>query len=89
MADVYVSKVTRAGQISIPKALRDALGIEEDYVVIEHLGDTLLLRKIKSIRDETFEYFEKEAKAKGITRDKLEKALSKSKKKLVKELFDA
>lgn len=89
MSDVYVSKVTRAGQISLPKALREALGLEEDYVIIEPLGDALLLRRIKSIGEDTFEYFEKEAKIKGITRNMVEKALTKSKKKLVKELINA
>jgi len=89
MTDVYVSKVTSAGQISIPKALRDSLGLGEDYVVIEHLGDTLLLRKVRSVKEETLAYFESEAKAKGLTREQLEKTLSRSKKKLVKELFDA
>jgi AbrB family looped-hinge helix DNA binding protein len=89
MTDVYVSKVTSAGQISLPKALREALGIEEDYIVIEPFGDALLLRKIKSMKEEIYEYFEKEAKIKGITKEKLEKALKKSSRKILKELYDA
>jgi AbrB family looped-hinge helix DNA binding protein len=88
MADVYVSKVTSAGQISLPKALREALGIEEDYIVIEPIGDALLLRKIKSMKEEIYEYFEKDAKIKGITKEKLEKALKKSSRKILKELYD-
>ena len=88
MTDVYVSKVTAAGQISLPKALRDALGIDEDYIVIEPFGDALILRKVRSMKDEIFGYFEKVAKVKGITKEKLEKALKKSGRKILKELYD-
>ncbi len=88
MADIYVAKVTSAGQISLPKALRDELGIDEDYIVIEPFGDSLILRKIRSIKEEIFEYFDKEAKVKGITKEKLERALKKSGKKILKELYD-
>ena len=88
MADVYVSKVTSAGQISLPKALREILGIEEDYVIIEPFGDALLLRKIKSMKEVIYQYFEKEAEIKGITPEKLEKALKKSGRKILKELYD-
>lgn len=89
MTDIYVSKVTSAGQISLPKALRESLDIEEDYIIIEPFGDALLLRKIKSMKEEIYEYFEKEAKLKGITKEKLEKALRKSARKVLKELYDA
>lgn len=89
MTEIYVSKVTAAGQISLPKSLRDTLGIKEDYVVIEPLGDALLLRRVKSLRDEIFGYFEKEAKEKGITKERLEKAVRKSGAKILKEIYDA
>ena len=89
MGDVYVSKVTAAGQISLPKQLRESLGIKEDYIVIESLGDALILRKITSLREEIFGYFEKEAKKKGITKAKLEKAIKRSGDKLLKELYHA
>jgi AbrB family looped-hinge helix DNA binding protein len=89
MTDIYVSKVTAAGQISIPKALRDLLKIGDDYIVIEKFGDALILRKIKSIKDELYSYFEKEANAKGITKEQMEEELKKSKAKILKELYDA
>lgn len=89
MTGMYVSKVTVAGQISLPKSLRDALGIGEDYIVIEPFGDALILRKVKSLRDEIFGYFEKEAKAKGITKEQLEKAIAESGEKIIRETFNA
>ena len=88
MGEIYVSKVTSAGQISLPKSLRDNLGINEDYVVVEPVGDAILLRKIKSIKDEIFEYFENEAKIKGVTKEKLRKALEKSGTKILKEIYN-
>lgn len=88
MTEIYVSKVTVAGQISLPKPLRDTLGIGEDYIVIEPFGDALILRKVKSMRDEIFGYFEKEAKAKGITKERLEKAIKKSGRKILKEIYN-
>lgn len=87
MKRTYVAKVTSAGQISLPKELRDAQGIKEDYVVIEPLGDILVIRKLKSIRDELFSYFEAQAKAKKLTLKKLEKLLEGSGRKILKEMY--
>jgi AbrB family looped-hinge helix DNA binding protein len=89
MTDVYVSKVTAAGQISLPKELRMAMGIGEDYLVIEPFGDALIIRKIKSMRDEMFEYFESEAKAKSLTPEQLRKAIRKSGRKILKDAYNA
>lgn len=89
MAEVYVSKVTSAGQISLPKELRVAMGIGEDYIIIEPFGDALLLRKVKSMRDELFDYFEKETKAKGITKEQLESAVKKAGRKILKDAYHA
>jgi AbrB family looped-hinge helix DNA binding protein len=88
MAEVYVSKVTSAGQISLPKELRVAMGIEEDYIVIEPFGDALILRKVKTLRDEIFGYFETEASARGITKEQLEKAIKKSGRKILKDAYN-
>jgi len=67
MTEVYVSKVTAAGQISLPKELRLAMGIGEDYLVIEPFGD---------------------AKAKGMTREQLEKAIKRSGKKILRDAYN-
>ena len=40
-------RVTEKGQVTIPKELRDELGITEGTeVVFEHAGDALVLRKV-------------------------------------------
>jgi AbrB family looped-hinge helix DNA binding protein len=88
MGNIYVSKVTAAGQVSLPKALRKEMGIGEDYVIIEPFGDVILVRKIQSTRDEIFAYFERTAKAKGITREKLDAALKRAGPRLLKEIYE-
>ncbi len=43
----YVSKVTSAGQITIPKKIREGLNIsDEDLVEFTKVGDAVLMRKM-------------------------------------------
>ncbi|MBM4249337.1 MAG: AbrB/MazE/SpoVT family DNA-binding domain-containing protein [Euryarchaeota archaeon] len=87
MTEIYTSKVTASGQVSLPKSLRKRLGIGEDIVILEPIGDAILLRKVQSIQEEIFEYFEKEAKAKGISKDKVSEFLKKAGPRLLKEMY--
>lgn len=87
MGDVYVSKVTASGQVSLPKKLREDLGIKEDYLVIETIGDAILLRKVRTMKEDLYAYFERTAKQKGITQDMIEKALKRIGPKLLKEMY--
>ena len=46
MAELLVAKVTRKGQMTIPKELREALGIEPgDYVALRPLMGGILISK--------------------------------------------
>jgi AbrB family looped-hinge helix DNA binding protein len=87
MTEIYTSKVTASGQVSLPKSLRKRLGIREDIVILEPIGDAILLRKVQSMREEIFEYFEKEAKAKGITKEKVNEFLKKAGPRILKEMY--
>jgi AbrB family looped-hinge helix DNA binding protein len=67
-----VSKVTKAGQITIPKELRRALKLTgDDYVVIERLGNILLVKKMGSTIQDLEAHFEQLAQAKGLTPEKV------------------
>ncbi len=45
----YVSKVTTAGQITIPKKIREVLDIgEEDLVEFTQVGDAVLIQRLKA-----------------------------------------
>jgi AbrB family looped-hinge helix DNA binding protein len=49
MSEVGVSPVSEKGQITIPKVIRDALGLSKgDRVVFLNKGDQVILRKVKS-----------------------------------------
>lgn len=47
-----------------------------------------MVQRTKSVRNEIFEYFEKEGKKKGITREKVKRALQKSGVKILREMYD-
>ena len=87
MKPIYVSKITSAGQLSIPKELMEGMGLGEEYVILELIGDVVVLRRIKTMKEEIFEYFDRETKARGITRKDIEKAVKSAKKKVFEEYF--
>lgn len=87
MKPIYVSKITSAGQLSIPKELREGMGLGEEYVILELIGDVVVLRRIKTMKEEIFEYFDRETKARGITRKDIERAVKSAKKKIFEEYF--
>jgi len=76
----HVSKVTAKGQVTIPKRIRDELGIAEgEYVVWESRGDGVVMeRAAVSGGDEFQELADGIAKRfaqKGISKDEVEDAI--------------
>ena len=52
----YAAKITSKGQITIPKAVRETMGLEEgDYVVFEPEDDRIILRPAALGPNEDFE----------------------------------
>ncbi len=71
MADSYVCKVTSVGQITLPKEIRDELEIGgDDYIMLEKLGETYLIRKLGGEKALLGRVREKVKKS-GITRERL------------------
>jgi len=70
-------KVTRKGQVTIPQETRERLGIEiGDYLVATEVKDLVILRKMSLPSwDELFDYGEKFASERGITREDVLKAI--------------
>lgn len=87
MRPIYVAKITSAGQLSIPKEVREKLGLKEEQVLLEPVGDVIVLRRIKTMQEELFEYFTRETKARGITKKDMWKALKVARKKVFEEMF--
>ncbi|TET90291.1 MAG: AbrB/MazE/SpoVT family DNA-binding domain-containing protein [Methanomassiliicoccales archaeon] len=87
MRPIYVAKITSAGQLSIPKEVREKLGLKEEQVILEPMGDVIVLRRIKTMKEELQEYFRRETKARGITKKDMWKALKAARKKVFEEVF--
>ena len=52
----YAVKITSKGQVTIPKAVREAMGLEEgDYLVFEPEDDRIIVRRADLAPDEDFE----------------------------------
>ena len=75
--EVSLVKVTRKGQVTIPKETRERLGIRKgDYLVATEVKDLVILRKMSLPSwDELFDYGEKFAVERGITREDVLKAI--------------
>ena len=71
--EAYVCKVTSVGQITLPKNIREEMGVgEDDYVVIERVGDAYVLRKLQGDRRLLSRVRERIRKS-GVTEEKLRK----------------
>jgi AbrB family looped-hinge helix DNA binding protein len=72
MAEAYVSKVTSVGQITLPKEVREELGIgKDDYIIIEKIGETYFIKKFQGEK-RLLKLVRKRIKKSGITRERLQ-----------------
>lgn len=71
-----VIKATSKGQITLPSAIREKLGIDKDtYIAVDVIGDFVLMKKVDIKLKEISNLFEKEAKNRKITKKDIEKAI--------------
>lgn len=69
--ETYVSKVTSVGQITLPKEVREELGIgEDDYVIIERIGDVYFIKKFQGEK-RLLAMVREKVKKSGITMERL------------------
>ncbi len=74
-----VIKVTSKGQITLPVEIRNALDISNaSYLVVEQVGDYVLMKKAEIRMKEIQDILKKDAKSKKITKKELLKALEES-----------
>lgn len=75
----YVSRVTGKGQVTIPKEIRDRLGLERgEYVVWQPLGESVVMERATVSADDFDEIADRIAerfRRKGITREDVEDAI--------------
>ena len=75
MTETYVCKVTRVGQVTLPKEIREKLNItENDYVTIEQIGGAYFIKKLRADKD-LLEKIRARVKKSGITRERLDEII--------------
>jgi len=81
----YVSKLTSAGQLTIPKKIRERLGLRESsFVVLDEVGNVVLLRPFEA-DEETLRILRKKFSKTGLTRARVNEIVERERGKLWKE----
>lgn len=83
----YISKVTTAGQLTLPKKIRKALGLGgQDYVEVALVGRTAVIRRLRE--DEEFlDAIARKVKKTGMTRARMRELLDEVKKDAWKKRY--
>jgi len=81
----YVSKLTSAGQLTIPKKMREKLGLRgASFVVLDEVGDVVLLRPFEADQ-ETLRILRKKFTKTGVTRARVNEIVETERAELWKE----
>ena len=87
IVESYVSKVTSAGQLTLPKKIRKALGLEgRDYVEVALVGRTAVIRRLRE-EEKFLELVSKKVKKTGLTRARMQELLDEVKKDAWKKRY--
>ena len=83
----YVSKVTAAGQLTLPKKIRKSLGIDRaEYVEVAMVVRAAVIRRLRD-EDEFLEAIRRKVRKSGLTRARLEKILEESRERTWKRRY--
>jgi AbrB family looped-hinge helix DNA binding protein len=87
VVESYVSKVTSAGQLTLPKKIRKALGLgDRDYVEVALVGRTAVIRRLRE--DEEFlDSIRRKVKKTGLTRARMQELLDEVKRDAWKKRY--
>ena len=84
----YVSKVTTAGQITIPKNIREVLELsEEDLVEFRQIGDAVLMQKMKASQS-SLKAIRAKIRRMGMTRERVEEIVEEVRKEMWRERWE-
>jgi AbrB family looped-hinge helix DNA binding protein len=83
----YVSKVTTAGQLTLPKKVRKAMGLQgHDYVEVALVGRAVVIRRLRE-EEEFLESIGRKIKKTGLTRERLQQLIDEAKKEVWKKRY--
>lgn len=81
----YVSKVTTAGQVTIPKKIREGLDIDdEDLLEFAMFGDAVLIRKLKASKAK-LDAIRAKVRRTGLTRERVNEIVEEVRKEIWQE----
>ncbi len=81
----YVSNLTSAGQLTIPKEIRRRLELKaSSLVVLEEVGDVVMLSRFEA-DEETLSFLRRKLKKTGLTRARVNEIVERERKGLWKE----
>ena len=81
----YISKLTTAGQLTVPKKIREKLGLRpSSLVVLEELGDVVLLRRFEA-EEETLRFLRGKFRKTGLTKERVNEIIERERAKLWKK----
>jgi len=81
----YVSKLTSAGQLTIPKEIRRRLGLQaSSLVVLDEVGDVVLLRRFEADQA-TLQLLRNKLRKTGLTKTRVNEIVERERAKLWKE----
>lgn len=81
----YVSKLTSAGQLTIPKEIRQRLGLQaSSLIVLDEVGDVVLLRRFEADQA-TLRLLRNKLRKTGLTRTRVNEIVERERAKIWKE----
>jgi AbrB family looped-hinge helix DNA binding protein len=81
----YISKVTSAGQLTIPKQIRERLRLQpSSLIVLSEVGDVVLLRRFEA-DEETLRVLRRKLRKTGLTKARVHDIVERERAKLWKE----
>ena len=77
LVETYISKVTAAGQLTLPKEMRKHLRLRKggEYVEVAAVGQAAVIRRLRPDDEDVFREIRREVKKSGLTRKRMREIL--------------
>ncbi len=83
----FVSKVTGAGQITLPKKIREALSLREDsFIIVEEYGEGAYIRALNA-DEKTLDTIRRKIKKSGISKTEVDRIVEEERVRLWEESY--